>query len=101
MSGFASRHALSLAGALVLPLSLDAEVAAQPGYVPVLQSGPGLWQHPFGVVFPPVPASAVPTWQDPTSSVRHGTDLAYRRPLPSESEAMGQGRHEEGDRGAR
>ena len=64
MSGFASRYALLLVGALVFALSLNAEVAAQPGYVPVLQNGPRLWQHPFGGVFPPVKGSALPMWQD-------------------------------------
>jgi hypothetical protein len=72
MSGFASRNALLLVGALVFALSLDAELAAQPGYVPVLQNGPRLWQHPFGGVFPPVPGSALPMWQDPSRQLIAG-----------------------------
>lgn len=66
MAGLASRHALLLAGALVIAFGVNAEVAAQPGYVPVLQDGPALWQHPFGGVFPPVKGSALPVWQDPS-----------------------------------
>ena len=66
MSGFASRRALLQAGAFVFALSFNTEVAAQPGYVPVLQDGPPLWQNPFGGVFPPVPGSAVPMRQDPS-----------------------------------
>jgi len=65
MSRFASRHALLLTGALVV-LSFNTEVAAQPGYVPVLNSGPNTWQHPFGGVFPPVAGSALPVQQDPS-----------------------------------
>jgi hypothetical protein len=65
MSGSASRHALLLSGALVF-LSFNTEVAAQPGYVPVLQNGPNTWQHPFGGVFPPVEGSALPVQQDPS-----------------------------------
>jgi len=64
MARFSSPYML-LAGALLLALS-HTEVAAQPGYVPVLQDGPALWQHPFGGVFPPVSGSALPTWQDPS-----------------------------------
>ncbi len=63
MSGSASRRALLLIGALV---AFTAEGSAQPGYVPVLQNGPRLWQHPFGGVFPPVQGSALPVQQDPT-----------------------------------
>ena len=64
MSGFVSRHALGLVGALVFALNFNTEVAAQAGYVPVLQDGPQLWAGPFGGVFPPVPGSALPMWQD-------------------------------------
>jgi len=66
MSRWASRHALLLVGAFVFVLSSGTEVPAQPGYVPVLQNFPGLWQHPFGGIFPPVQGSALPTQQDPT-----------------------------------
>jgi hypothetical protein len=72
MSGFASRHALLLVGVLVFPLSFNTKVAAQPGYVPVLQDGPRVWQHPFGGVFPPVPGSALPMWQDPSRQLIAG-----------------------------
>lgn len=61
-----SRHALLFIGVAVFVLSLNTEVPAQPGYVPVLQNSPGLWQHPFGGIFPPVNGSALPTQQDPT-----------------------------------
>jgi hypothetical protein len=44
---------------------LGTEAAAQQGYVPNLQSGPGGWQHPFGGEFPAVPGSAIPMRQDP------------------------------------
>ena len=64
MSQYTSRHALLLVGALVF-LSFNTELAAQPGYVPVLQKGPATWQHPFGGVFPPVEGSALPVQQDP------------------------------------
>jgi hypothetical protein len=66
MSLSASRHALLFIGVVVFVLSLNTEVPAQPGYVPVLQNSPGLWQHPFGGIFPPVNGSALPTQQDPT-----------------------------------
>jgi hypothetical protein len=62
----ASRCALVLVGALVFVFSLKTEAAAQRGYVPPLQDGPQLWEHPFGGVFPPVRGSALPTWQDPS-----------------------------------
>jgi hypothetical protein len=66
MSDFASRRALLFTGALVVALSLSTEGPAQPGYVPILQKSPGLWQHPFGGIFPPVRGSALPTQQDPS-----------------------------------
>src|SRR6185503_11912506 len=93
MSGLSSRHALLLLGALVFPLSFDTEVAAQPGYVPVLQSGPGLWTHPFGVVFPPTPNAAAPTWQDPTrpfvtARTWHIPDLSHPNLMPWAKEVM-------------
>jgi hypothetical protein len=66
MSEFSSRCALVLIGALVLAFGVSAEAAAQPDYVPVLQNGPGLWEGPFGGVFPPVNGSALPMWQDPS-----------------------------------
>ena len=62
MSGSASRRAVLLIGLV----AFNTGSAAQPGYVPVLQNGPRLWQHPFGGVFPPVPGSALPVQQDPT-----------------------------------
>jgi len=65
MSGFASRQAFLLVGALVFALGFKTDLAAQPGYVPVLQDGPRLWQHPFGGVFPAVKGSALPVQQDP------------------------------------
>ena len=65
MPGSAFRRTPLFVGALVLALSINTEVPAQPGYVPVLQNFPGLWQHPFGVIFPPVQGSALPTQQDP------------------------------------
>jgi hypothetical protein len=65
MFQFASRHALLL-GVFVFALSVGADAVAQPGYVPVLQDGPSLWEHPFGGVFPPVQGAALPVWQDPS-----------------------------------
>lgn len=64
MSGFVSRQALLLTGAIAAA-SFATEAAAQPGYVPVLQNGNSVWQHGFGGVFPPVPGSALPVQQDP------------------------------------
>jgi len=92
MAGFAARHKLLLAGALVV-LSFNTKLAAQPDYVPVLQTGPGLWQHPFGVVFPPMPASAVPTWQDPsrpfvTARTWHIADLSHPNLKPWAKDVM-------------
>ena len=99
MSGCASRHALLLVGALVFGLYLPTEIAAQPGYVPVLQDGPRLWQHPFGGVFPPVEGSALPVGQDPrrlrvAGRTWHIADLSNPN-----SDALGEGHHEERDRG--
>ena len=65
MIGFSSRHALLAGGALMLVLSIDGNVAAQPGYVPNFQTGPLGWQHRFGGAFPEVPGSALPVSQDP------------------------------------
>jgi hypothetical protein len=65
MSQFASRQTLLL-GAVVFALSFSEDAVAQPGYVPVLQDGPSLWEHPFGGVFPPVQGAALPVWQDPS-----------------------------------
>jgi len=67
-----SRHALLFIGVAVVGLSLSAEVPAQPGYVPVLQNSPGLWQMPFGGVFPPVSGSALPVQQDPRRTLIAG-----------------------------
>ena len=64
MVRFSSPHKV-LAGALLFAVS-STEIAAQPGYVPVLQDGPELWQHPFGGIFPPTNGAALPTWQDPS-----------------------------------
>ena len=55
----------ALALVLALVLALAAPAAAQPSYVPNLQSGPGGWTHPFGGAFPPVQGSALPVRQDP------------------------------------
>src|SRR5205085_4045418 len=63
MSRFAARHAPLLTSAIVLFCTTQA--VAQPNYVPVLQDGPNLWQHPFGGIFPPVTGSALPVQQDP------------------------------------
>lgn len=60
-----SRQALLIGGAVALLMSLDGNVAAQPGYVPNFQSSPQGWQRPFGAIFPYVPGSATPTNQDP------------------------------------
>ena len=60
-----SRYLSVLVGALLVPFGLETEAAQQPGSVPLLQDGPQLWEHDFGVVFPRVPGSAPPTWQDP------------------------------------
>jgi hypothetical protein len=62
----ASKCAWVLMGGLVFAFGLETEAAAQPGYVPVLQDGPRLWEHPFGFIFPPVSGSALPTRQDPS-----------------------------------
>jgi hypothetical protein len=64
MIRFSSR-ALLAGGALMLFVSFDGSVAAQPGYVPSFQTGPNGWQHRFGGSFPHVPGSASPTMQDP------------------------------------
>src|SRR4029450_8840545 len=64
MIRFSSRVLLA-GGALILVLSVDGNVAAQPGYVPSFQTGPLGWQHRFGGVFPYVPGAARPTTQDP------------------------------------
>jgi len=61
-----SRFMSVLIGTLALGFGLKTEAAEQPGHVPVLQNGPGLWEHDFGVVFPPLPGVAPPTWQDPS-----------------------------------
>lgn len=71
MSQSASRHALLLIGALVF-LNFNTELSAQPGYVPVLQKDPRLWQQPFGGVFPPVQGSALPVQQDPRRTLIAG-----------------------------
>jgi len=65
MIQFSSRHALLAGGALALVLSLDGQLAAQPGYVPSFQTGPNGWQHRFGGAFPAVQGSASPVTQDP------------------------------------
>jgi hypothetical protein len=62
----ASRYVPVLVGTLVVAFGLNTEAGEQPGHVPLLQDGPQLWEHDFGVVFPPVPGSAPPTWQDPS-----------------------------------
>lgn len=62
----ASKCAWVLMGGLVFAFGLETEAAAQPGYVPVLQDGPRLWEHPFGFIFPAVNGSALPTRQDPS-----------------------------------
>src|SRR5262249_54437022 len=54
-----------LIGAAGLAINFSG-VAAQPGYAPVLQDAPELWQHPFGGIFPPTNEAAPPTWQDPS-----------------------------------
>ncbi len=59
-----SRCALVLIGTLGFAVGHKTEAAAQPGYVPILQDGPRLWEHPFGGIFPPIKGSALPTWQD-------------------------------------
>ena len=64
-SSRSSRQALLVGGAVALLLSLDGQVAAQPGYVPSFQTGPNGWQHRFGGAFPYVSGSASPTMQDP------------------------------------
>ena len=61
----AARYASVLIGTL-LAFGLDTEAAEQSGRVPLLQDGPFLWEHDFGVVFPPVPGEVPPTWQDPS-----------------------------------
>src|SRR3954466_15175643 len=66
MTRFASWHSLLLGGAVLFALTVETGLAAQSGYVPVLQDGPGVWQGPFGGVFPAVPGSARPMWQDPS-----------------------------------
>jgi hypothetical protein len=65
MARFTSRLLLVAGGALALVSALAAPAAAQPSYVPNLQSGPGGWTHPFGGAFPPVQGSALPVRQDP------------------------------------
>ena len=60
------RRALVMVSALVFTLSFGTVVQAGPGDVPVLQDGSRLWAGPFGGVFPPVPGSALPMWQDPS-----------------------------------
>jgi len=92
MSSFASRHALLLTGAAVV-LSLNTQVAAQPGYVPVLQDAPPLWQAPFGGIFPPVQGSALPVQQDPRrphtpGRTWHIADLTNPNLLPWAREAL-------------
>ena len=92
MSG-SSRQALLLFGALVFALSFNTEVASQPGYMPVLQDAPRLWQHPFGGVFPPVPGSALPVQQDPTrvliaGRTWHIADLSNANLKPWARDAM-------------
>ena len=72
MSRLASRHALLFIGVVVFGLSVTTDVPAQPGYVPVLQNSPRLWQMPFGGVFPPVSGSALPVQQDPRRALIAG-----------------------------
>ena len=60
------RYLSVLVGALLVPFGAKTEAAQQPRSAPLLQDGPELWEHDFGVVFPPVPGSAPPTWQDPS-----------------------------------
>src|SRR5262245_8981866 len=92
MSGFAAR-ALLVGGALITALSVSTEVPAQPGYVPVFQNGPTLWEHPFGGIFPPTPAAASPTQQDPSrphvaGRTWHIADLTNPNLKPWAKEAM-------------
>src|SRR6476620_10371693 len=66
------RRALVMVSALVFTLSFDTVVQAGPGGVPVLQDGSRLWAGPFCGVFPPVPGSALPMWQDPSRPLSAG-----------------------------
>jgi hypothetical protein len=68
----ASRCLSILVGALVVAFGVKTEAADRSAHVPLLQDGPQLWEHDFGVVFPPVPGSAPPTSQDPRAGLLFG-----------------------------
>ena len=63
MSG--AKRLLLLASGIALVVGLVTDAEAQRGYVPALQDGPWLWEHPFGGQFPAVNGSALPVSQDP------------------------------------
>ena len=75
MIRFTSRQALLSGGVLMLLVSFDGAVTAQPGYVPSFQTGPNGWQHRFGGAFPYVPGSASPVMQDP-KYVHYNNEMA-------------------------
>jgi hypothetical protein len=89
-----SRHALLFIGVVVAGiLSVKSESEAQPGYRPILQSFPGLWQHPFGGIFPPTNNAASPTQQDPSrphtpGRTWHIADLSNPNIMPWAKEMM-------------
>jgi hypothetical protein len=94
MSAIASRLVLSIGLAPLVGMALAHSAAAQANRVPDLQAGSGVWTHPFGGEFPPVPGSALPVKQDarhpfisPVASFRFG-DLSNPNLKPWVKEAM-------------
>jgi hypothetical protein len=65
MTKLSSRNFLLATSTLALAVVFGDDVAAQTGYVPNFQSGPGGWQRPFGGEFPAVPGYALPVSNDP------------------------------------
>jgi len=79
----ASRHVLLAGGAFVLASGFIADVAAQPGYAPIFQTGRLGWQQPFGGAFPAVSGSASPIVQDPAHPLINNEMARINRMQPT------------------
>jgi hypothetical protein len=95
MTRFASKLLLFAEGSLaVVPALASPAAGQQPNDVPIFQSGPGGWTHPFAGEFPEVRGSAIPIRQDlrhpfvnPVASYRIG-DLSNPNLKPWAKEVM-------------